>query len=81
MTTGPTEDARPKVAAHKGHNAADTATLCPRRTAPARNGAGQRSGTEASSFGENAMIAAQAPTLIKALGDNAAAGDAMRSPA
>lgn len=74
LTSGPTSEARPNTAIHNGQSAAVTATLPKKTTAPARAKPGQDSGTARSAALPAHRIAAQAPTLITALGDSAEAG-------
>ncbi|MBI5247046.1 MAG: hypothetical protein HY923_07675 [Elusimicrobia bacterium] len=74
FTSGPASDTRPNTAIHRGSSAAATATLPIRRIAPPRASHGQVAGTARSAAPPAHMIAAQAPTLISALGDSAAAG-------
>lgn len=74
LASGPTSEARPKVAAKSGHKAAVMATLTPARIRAPRAARGQRRGTAASRRGAAASRAAQAPTLISAPGESAASG-------
>ena len=74
LTSGPTSEARPNTAIHSGHSAAATATLIRNSAAAARASPGQDAGAARSAPPPAQMIAAQAPTLMTALGDSAAAG-------
>lgn len=74
FTSGPTSEARPKTEIHSGHSAAATTTLIKNRAAAARRRRGQDAGAARSAAPPAQMIAAQAPTLITALGDSADAG-------
>lgn len=74
LTSGPTSEARPNTAIHSGHSAAATATLIRNRAAAARARRGQDAGAARSAPLPAQMIAAQAPTLMTALGDRADAG-------
>ncbi|MDD5302666.1 MAG: hypothetical protein PHS14_06090, partial [Elusimicrobia bacterium] len=74
FASGPTSEARPKTAIHSGHSAAATAALIRKRAAAARASRGQPAGAARSAALPAQMIAAQAPTLMTALGDSADAG-------
>ncbi len=74
LAKGPTSEARPNTAIHNGHKAAAIATLITNRAAVARTGEGQEAGAARSAASPAHRIAAQAPTLITALGDSADAG-------
>ena len=74
LAKGPTREARPNTAIHSGHSAAATATPTRNSAAAARAMRGQDSGAARSAAPPAHMMAAQAPTLITALGDSAAAG-------
>jgi hypothetical protein len=76
LASGPTSEARPKTAIHSGQSAAAIAALIRKRAVAARAGLGQASGAARSAAAPAQMIAAQAPTLITALGDSAEAGSA-----
>lgn len=76
FTNGPTSEARPNTAIHSGHSAAATATLIRSSASAARGSAGQPAGAARSAALPAQMIAAQAPTLMTALGDSADAGSA-----
>lgn len=74
FTKGPTREARPNTAIHSGHSAAATATLISSRAAAALRKPGHDAGAALSAPSPAQMIAAQAPTLMTALGDSADAG-------
>mgnify|MGYP001598008139 CR=1 FL=1 len=74
LTTGPTSDTRPNTPVQRGHKAAATAKPVKNRIAIVRAGPGQDEGTTFSTAGPAHRMAAQAPTLINALGDRAEAG-------
>lgn len=74
FTNGPTREALPNTASHSGHSAAATATLIRKSAAAARASRGQDAGAAPSAPPPAQMIAAQAPTLITALGESADAG-------
>jgi hypothetical protein len=77
LTIGPTRETRPNTSIHNGHSAAVTAKLPKKTTAAARARLGQDSGRTRLAALPVHRIAAQAPTLIMALGDNAEAGSTM----
>lgn len=81
FTSGPTSEARPNTAIHNGHSAAATATLMRNRADAARASAGHEAGAARSAALPAQMIAAQAPTLMTALGDSADAGSTASSAA
>ncbi len=74
FASGPTSEARPNTAIHNGHSAAATARLIRNRAVAARASPGQPAGAARSAAPPAQMIAAQAPTLMTALGDKADAG-------
>lgn len=74
LTSGPTREARPNTAIHRGHSAAATATLIRSSATAPRARRGQDSGAARSAPSPAQMIAAHAPTLMTALGDSADAG-------
>lgn len=74
LAKGPTREALPNTAIHNGHKAAAIATLMTNRAAVARRGAGHEAGAARSAASPAQRIAAQAPTLITALGESADAG-------
>lgn len=74
FTKGPTREARPNTAIHSGHSAAATATLIRSKATAARGNTGHDAGAARSAPSPAQMIAAQAPTLMTALGDSADAG-------
>lgn len=74
FTKGPTSEARPNTAIHSGHRAAATATLISSSATAARRTPGHDAGAALSAPLPAQMIAAQAPTLMTALGDRADAG-------
>jgi hypothetical protein len=74
LTSGPTSEARPNTAIHSGHSAAATATLIRSSASAALRKPGHASGAALSAPLPAQMIAAQAPTLMTALGDRADAG-------
>ncbi len=74
FANGPTSEARPKMDIHSGHSAAAMAALIKNNATPARARLGQAAGAARSAVPPAQMIAAQAPTLMTALGDNADAG-------
>ncbi len=74
LASGPTSEARPNTEIHSGHSAAATATLIRNNVAAARASPGHDSGAAFSAAPPAQMIAAQAPTLITALGDSADEG-------
>jgi hypothetical protein len=67
-------EARPKVAAKRGHSAAAMAKLMPTSTHAPRAHLGQPRGADASSRRATARRAAVPPKLMSAPGDNAASG-------
>ena len=74
LASGPTTEARPKVAAKSGQSAAVIATLAPARNRIPRAARGQCLGTATSSRGAAESRAAQAPKLISAPDESAARG-------
>lgn len=76
FASGPTREARPKTAIHRGHSAAATAALINRSANAALKSPGQDAGAARSAALPAQMIAAQAPTLMTALGERAEAGSA-----
>lgn len=74
LANGPTSEARPNTASHRGHRAAATAALTRNKVAAFRARPGHASGGASSAAPPAQMIAAHAPTLITALGDSADAG-------
>ncbi|MBI2789237.1 MAG: hypothetical protein HYX59_11190 [Elusimicrobia bacterium] len=74
FTKGPTREARPNTAIHSGHSAAATATLIRSKATAALSSPGHDAGAALSAPSPAQMMAAQAPTLMTALGDRAAAG-------
>jgi len=74
FANGPTSEARPNTESHSGQRAAATAALTRKRVAAARASRGQEAGAAFSAAPPAQMIAAQAPTLMIALGDSAEAG-------
>lgn len=74
FTKGPTREARPNTAIHSGHNAAATATLIRSKATAALRSPGHDAGAALSAPSPAQMMAAQAPTLMTALGDRADAG-------
>ena len=74
FASGPTSDARPNTAIHSGHNAAAIAAEIKNNATAARARPGQVEGAARSAADPAQMIAAQAPTLMTALGDSADAG-------
>lgn len=81
LASGPTRDTRPNTPIHKGSRATATARLHSRRIAAPRASPGHDAGAAASARAPAHRIAAQAPTLIRALGDSAAPGSRSRSAA
>lgn len=78
FANGPTSEARPNTASHSGHSAAAMAALIKNKAAAARTNLGQPAGVTRCAALPAQMIAAQAPTLMTALGESADAGS-MRS--
>ncbi len=76
FANGPTSEARPNTAIHSGHSAAAMAALIRNSAVVARASLGQAAGAARSAAPPAQRIAAQAPTLMTALGDNADAGSA-----
>ena len=74
FTNGPMSEARPNTEIHSGHSAAAMATLIRSRASAALKSRGHPAGAAASAALPAQMIAAQAPTLMSALGDSADAG-------
>lgn len=74
FANGPTSEARPNTEIHSGHSAAAMATLIRSRASAALKKRGQPAGAACSAELPAQMIAAQAPTLMTALGDSADAG-------
>ena len=74
FANGPTSEARPKTEIHSGHSAAAMAALIKNNATPARASRGQPAGAARSAVPPAQIIAAQAPTLMTALGDSADAG-------
>lgn len=74
FANGPTSEARPNTASHSGHSAAAMAALIRNRVVAARARRGQPAGAARSAAAPAQRIAAQAPTLMTALGDSADAG-------
>jgi len=74
FTKGPTSEARPNTAIHSGHSAAATAKLISSSATAALRNPGHDAGAARSAPLPAQMMAAQAPTLMTALGDSADAG-------
>ena len=74
LAKGPTTEARPKVAANSGQRTAEIAALTPAKIRTPRATEGQVRGRRASRRGVTASKVAQAPTLMSAPGESAAAG-------
>lgn len=74
FASGPTSEARPNTEIHSGQSAAAMATLTRSSASADLKTCGQPAGAASSAALPAQMIAAQAPTLMTALGDNADAG-------
>ncbi len=81
LANGPASETRPKTPIHSGHRATEIATLIINNVADIRTIFGQLAGTARSATLPAQMIAAQAPTLMIALGDNADFGSQKRRTA
>ncbi|HXT01768.1 MAG TPA: hypothetical protein VN915_13925 [Elusimicrobiota bacterium] len=76
LASGPISEARPNVAANRGHSAAAMARLIPSKVRAWRAAAGHERGADASRRRATQSTAAVPPTLMSAPAESAEAGDA-----
>lgn len=81
LAKGPIREALPKVAAKSGQSVAEIAALAPARIRAERIAPGHERGIHDSKRGEAERMAAQAPRLMSAPAESAAAGFQTSSPA